>query len=177
MFCPFRILSVLRPHRQSFVSTNECVPSAHAGRDIQHTSSAIGPRLRVTTVHDLRPGLAERTHAGSFHFRAYQSNSRPSIVPSATIQASRSSGGRLNATSKGTPFLIRYRQSIRSGCLLSFPRLVSRRPSQLRLWRQMRRLRPQFLRHRAARPSPRSAAHSSAAAPAHRRLQPPSTPA
>lgn len=50
-----------------------------------------------------------------------QSKCPPSSVPRATINARRSSVGRENATSKGTPFLIRYKQSIRSGCLASFP--------------------------------------------------------
>jgi hypothetical protein len=57
----------------------------------------------------------------AFQRRVRQSNIRPSIVPSATIQASLSSTGRLKAMSNGTPFRTRNRQSTRSGCLLSFP--------------------------------------------------------
>ena len=46
-------------------------------------------------------------HAREFQRKLCQSNTRPSSVPSATTKAIRSSGGRLNATSNGTPFRTR----------------------------------------------------------------------
>ena len=48
--------------------------------------------------------LPMQSHARSLHLIEAKSNSPPSSVPKTTTQASRSSGGRLNATSKGTPF-------------------------------------------------------------------------
>ncbi len=62
-----------------------------------------------------------RISQGAFQQRLAQSKCNPSSVPSATTQLKRSSDGNENATSNGTPFLTRYRQSIRSGCWLSFP--------------------------------------------------------
>lgn len=46
-------------------------------------------------------------HVQGFQCRVRQSNTLPSNVPRATTYAIRSSGGRLNATSNGTPFRIR----------------------------------------------------------------------
>ncbi len=61
-------------------------------------------------------------HLRSSHRHAAKSNCLPSSVPSAITQAARSSGGSEKATSNGTPFRTRNRQSTRSGCLLSFLR-------------------------------------------------------
>ena len=100
-----------------------------------------------------------RDQRRSFQRKERQSNSRPSIVPSATIHSSLSSAGRQKATSKGTPFLTRNRQSIRSGCPLSFP---SRRPPQERrsqAAREALRLPQQFPNHPIAPPLTRFAAH------------------
>jgi hypothetical protein len=57
------------------------------------------------------PGSDRRSlvdsHVRGFQCKVRQSNALPSIVPSATTNAIRSSVGRLNATSNGTPFRIR----------------------------------------------------------------------
>ena len=65
-----------------------------------------------------------------------QSNTRPFKVPTATTHAKRAVGDRLKATSKGTPFMHRYKGSSRSGCRLSFPRGPDPRRYPLRQTRQ-----------------------------------------
>jgi hypothetical protein len=53
-----------------------------------------------------RPSLVDG-HVRGFQCRVRQSNALPSNVPSATTNAIRSSVGKLNATSNGTPFRTR----------------------------------------------------------------------
>jgi hypothetical protein len=99
--------------------------------------------------------VSSRCKGHSVQVRSRQSKTRPSSSPSATMKARRSAGGSRKATSKGTPFRSRNRQSTRSGCRLSFPRLAS--ASRVRAVPR-KRAPPHPARHRqVARPALQSA--------------------
>jgi hypothetical protein len=68
--------------------------------------------------------------ASVFQLRTDQSKICPSRVPMAMTYADLSSVESENATSNGTPFRTRYRQSIKTGCRASFPIEAPRRPAQ-----------------------------------------------
>ena len=108
----------LRPNL-SLVRTRPCTPLGR-GR-----ASAIGPLSPISTtswssVHNGREAPGSQVSVS-------QSNRLPSSVPKTTTNASRSSLGRLKATSKGTPFRTRNSASARPECRASFP-LMPRLP-------------------------------------------------